>query len=362
MYIHGIERRRILRTAVAGGLLGALAGTTNRSAFAADSVPLRLWLQAQWWTDEYAAACEKAIAVRIQNTTTANNPTTFAKLMAGGGRDVDLVQIAGPFIPPMADKGILQPIDLSLIPNAEALYPDFKRPGYAFGKDGKQYGIPFVWGYDSLLYNADKVEKSDSFGVLYDDKYKGRIGLRDDAFFGLSTAALYLGKEHPFSLNPKELQEVKKFLISKKPIIRTFWGSFADVVTLMKNGDIWATAGWLPIYWVLKQTEKMNVQYPVAREGAPGWVACFVIPKETKSVEAAHKYINWILSADWATPIARDKGYYSTANLGVAGLPPEIKQALNIDNIDALMKRLKWSGFPPNLQDWTEAWTEFKAA
>ena len=60
--------------------------------------------------------------------------------------------------------------------------------------------------------------------------------------------------------------------------------------------------------------------------------------------------------------IARDKGYYSTASLGVAGLSPEIKQAMNYDGLDELMKRLKWSGFPPNLQEWTEAWTEFKAA
>lgn len=350
-------RRGLLKGTTAGLALGGL----TRPAFA-DAVPLKLWLQSQWWSDDYAAACEKAIGIKVQNTTTANNPTTFSKLMAGGGRDVDLVQIAGPFIPPMADKGILQSIDLSQIPNAKSQYPDFAKPDYVFGKDGKVYGVPFVWGYDSLLYNADKVAPSDSFGVLYDEKYKGHIGLRDDAFFGLSTAALYLGKDKPFAMSSKDLQDVKKFLISKKPIIRTFWSTFADVTTLMKNGDIWATAGWLPIYWVLKQTEKMNVQYPVPKEGAPGWVACFVIPKETKNVAAAYKYINWMLSADWAMPIARDRGYYSTASLGVATLPAETKQALNIDNLDSLMKRLKWSTFPPDLQEWTEAWTEFKAA
>jgi hypothetical protein len=69
-----------------------------------------------------------------------------------------------------------------------------------------------------------------------------------------------------------------------------------------------------------------------------------------------------MLSTDWAMPIARDKGYYSTSSLGTHGLPAEVKQALNLDHIDDLMKRLKWSSFPPNLQDWTEAWTEFKAA
>jgi spermidine/putrescine-binding protein len=356
-----LDRRQILKAAAAGALLGGLAPGRG-PALGADAVPVRLWLQSQWWSDEFAAACEKAAGVRIQNTTTANNPTTFSKLMAGGGRDVDVVQIAGPFIPPMADQGILQPIDLAQIPNAASLYPDFARPDYVFGKDGKQYGVPFVWGYDSLLYNADVVEESDSFGILYADKYKGRIGLRDDAFFGLSTAALFLGKDQPFALDAKELQDVKKFLISKKPIFRTFWSSFADVVTLMKNRDIWATAGWLPIYWVLKQTEHMNVRYPVPREGAPGWVACFVIPKETRSVEAVHRYINWMLSPEWAMPIARDKGYYSTGKLGVPGLSAEVKQALSYDNLDAQMKKLKWSSFPANLQDWTEAWTEFKAA
>jgi spermidine/putrescine-binding protein len=362
MDVH-LDRRQILKAATVGAAVGSLAlPLVSRAARAADAVPVRLWLQSQWWTDQYAAACEKAVGVRIQNTTTANNPTTFSKLMAGGGRDVDCVQIAGPFIPAMADQGILQPIDMSQIPNAKALYPDFAHPDYVFGKDGKQYGVPFVWGYDSLLYNADVVEESDSFGVLFADKYKGHIGLRDDAFFGLSTAALFLGKEQPFALSAKDLQEVKKFLIAKKPIFRTFWSSFADVVTLMKNKDIWATAGWLPIYWVLKQTEHMNVRYPVPREGAPGWVACMVIPKETKSVEAVHRFTNWMLSPEWATPIAQDKGYYSTGDLGVAGLSSEVKQALNYDNLDAQMKKLKWSTFPTNLQDWTEAWTEFKAA
>lgn len=357
-----IDRRKLLLGASASGLLGTLSPGLIGGARAADPVPVRLWLQSQWWADDYAAAAEKSVGVRISNTTTASNPTTFSKLMAGGGRDVDVVQIAGPFIPPMADRGILQPIDMSQIPNASALYPAFAKPDYVFGKDGKQYGIPFVWGYDSLLYNADHVAESDTFGVLYDEKYKGRIGLRDDAFFGLSTAALYLGKQQPFAMDSKDLQEVKRFLISKKPVIRTLWGSFAEVVTLMKNKDIWATAGWLPIYWVLKQTERMNVRYPVPREGAPGWVACFVIPKETKSVEAVHRYINWMLSPEWATPIAADKGYYSTGRLGRPGLKPEIVQALNYDNIEPLVQNLKWSGFPPNLQDWTEAWTEFKAA
>jgi len=357
------DRRRILKSGSAAAMVGGLAATMPRAtALAADEVPVRLWLQAQWWTDDYAAACAKATGVEIHNTTTISNPTTFSKLMAGGGRDADCVQIGGPFIPELVEAGLLQPLDMKQIPNASAVYPDFQRPDYLFGKDGKQYGVAFVWGYDSLLYNADMVEPSDSLGVLYSDKYKGHIGLRDDAFFGLSTAALYLRKEHPFALAGKDLQEVKNFLISKKPIFRTFWSSFADCVTLMKNRDIWATAGWLPIYWVLKRVEHMNVRYPVPKEGAPGWNACFVIPKEARSVDAVHRFVNWMLSPGWTVPIATDKGYYAASRLGISEIPPDVRQAMNLDHVDELVKKLTWSSFPKNLQDWTEAWTEFKAA
>jgi hypothetical protein len=69
-----------------------------------------------------------------------------------------------------------------------------------------------------------------------------------------------------------------------------------------------------------------------------------------------------MLSPEWATPIARDKGYYSAGRLGVPGLSAEVRQAMDYDDLDGLMKKLKWSSFPASLQDWTEAWTEFKAA
>jgi spermidine/putrescine-binding protein len=356
---HALDRRDLLTAALASGLG---AGVLGRRAFAQDITPLRLWLQSQWWSDEYAAAAERSTKIRIQNTTTVNNPTTFSKLMAGGGRDVDLVQIAGPFVSVLAQNGMLEPVDFAKIPNAGHMFPQFDKPDYTLGSDGKHYGVPFVWGYDSLLYNADHIPESDSFGVLYDEKYKGRIGIRDDAFFGISTAALYLGKRSPFELNVSEIQEVKRFLISRKPVFRTFWNSFSDVVTLMKNRDIWATAAWLPMYWVLSQSEKMNVRYPIPKEGAPGWVACFVIPKGSRTNEANHRFINWMLSAEWAAPIARDKGYYSCARLGITQLEPAVRKALNYDDIEAQMQKLQWSKFPPNLQDWTEAWTEFKAA
>ena len=46
---------------------------------------------------------------------------------------------------------------------------------------GKQYGIPDDWGFDAILYRSDKVHpKAKSWGLLFDDRYKGRIAWFDD--------------------------------------------------------------------------------------------------------------------------------------------------------------------------------------
>ena len=330
------------------------------AAVPAQTTPLRLWLQAQWWRDKDAAACERATGLKVQNTPTATNTLTLSKLLAGGGRDADVIQISHSFVAPLIKQGLLREIEFAQIPNSKHLFAPFDRPAYLAG-DGKQYGVPFVWGIDSLLYNADFVPESDSYAVLFDEKNRGRVGLRDDHYYSIATTAIYLGYPKPFHLTTKELQDVKKFLVSKKHIFRKLWVGFAEAVTLMKTKEIWATNGWLPMYWVLKK-EGMNVRYPVTREKSMGWVGVFLIPKESPAVPQAHKFINWMLSAEWAAPIGRDLGYYSPSRLALEGLTAEEQKLIRYDQVDAMMKNLIWVELPDNLQEWSEVWTEFKSA
>jgi len=356
-----MKRREFLNTMATVGVTAGVAGGLWPFSARAET-EMKLWLQAQWWSSEFAASCAKATDVRVQNTPTKNNSTTLAKLMAGGGQDADVVQISHPFVGPLIEGGKLQPIDYGRIPNAKHLFPPFQSAEYVKGKDGKTYGIPFVWGYDSLLYNADFIKGGDSFQVLFDDRYKGKIGLRDDPYYSISCAALALGKKNAFRLDSNELQEVKKFLIAKKPNIRTLWSSFSEVVNLMKSQEIWATQGWLPMYWVLRRQEKMNVRYPVPKEGAPGWVGCFVVPKESTNMAANYQFLDWMLMPEWSRTIGEQKGYYSSSRRALEGMSDEIRDVLGYDTIEKQMQQLVFGTLPENLQEWTQAWIEFKAA
>src|ERR1700747_3894100 len=101
--------------------------------------------------------------------TRESNP--LARIAAGARRDI-FRQYVG-WVQFFATSGLVQPWDPSLIPNFKHLNPFMVTAGQ-YG--GKQYGIPEDWGFDAILYRADKVTpKARSWALLFDDPYQGRI-------------------------------------------------------------------------------------------------------------------------------------------------------------------------------------------
>jgi spermidine/putrescine transport system substrate-binding protein len=86
----------------------------------------------------------------------------------------------------------VQPWNPKLISNFKNLNPFMVKAGQY---NGKQYGIPDDWGFDAILYRSDKVHpQAKSWGLLFDERYKGKIAWFDDLNM-LVIAGLYLG--HP---------------------------------------------------------------------------------------------------------------------------------------------------------------------
>ena len=53
----------------------------------------------------------------------------------------------------------LRALDMSNIPNAANLMPLFQQD--IVSRAGKTYMVPIVWGYDSVIYNADQIPTDD---------------------------------------------------------------------------------------------------------------------------------------------------------------------------------------------------------
>ena len=59
-------------------------------------------------------------------------------------------------------------------------YPDLNPALQEFGTiDGQQYFIVADWSFAAPMYRSDKVQPEDTWGVLFDSQYKGRISWWD---------------------------------------------------------------------------------------------------------------------------------------------------------------------------------------
>src|SRR5881396_1923128 len=157
-------------------------------------------------------------------------------------KDLDL-DIQQPFVRPLAQRKWIQPIDTSRLKNYGRMFEQFKSPEWAM-LDGKLYALPYYWGYDSVVYNAKHMpDGGDTWGRLWDDRYKGRLSLRDDALSSIQPVALFLGY-NPNRLTKAQLEDCKKFLISKKQHFRQLWSTYAEAVNLLRSEEVWALWGW----------------------------------------------------------------------------------------------------------------------
>jgi spermidine/putrescine-binding protein len=357
----GFDRRQFLKTASALGVGGLAGVSANPWAYAALPGPLRVnTIVSIWAREKDIKPFEQANGTEVKLTAWVSNIHQVTKTATGGTKLWDVITMINIFTDPVLRRKLFQPLDLREIPNAAQLWPQFQKPTYGM-YDGVQYGLPYVWGYDSILFNKGKIPKMESWKDMFDDRYKGRIALRDDPQFGLPIAALALGVKDPFALGSDELKEIKAFLVAKKPVIRKLWTGFAEALTLMRTGEVDAMMGWLPMWRILKK-EGMNVDFIIPSEKAFGWVHVYLVSKETKVLPTAYKFLDYVLDTPFSSSIAKDLAYFSPSRKVLAGLTDAEVKELRYDRIDEIQKSLIWGDVPVNLQEWNDTWSAFKAA
>lgn len=297
----------------------------------------------------------------------SSNTDTITKLASGAGRSFDVFNLSRQFIPVAIQRGLVAPLDMSKIPNATQLAPSFANADYSMA-GGKRYSVPFMFGYDSVVYNRKKLGEVDSYGVLFDEKYRGQISIKDDPGLSIPQTALFLGHPNPWRLSGSDLREVTNFLISKKPQFRKLWGGFAEAVSLLRSEEVVAVGdGWISMAWTLNEGGKGS-DFAIAnpKEKALVWTHDWLMPKEAlgrPAAESVYAFMNWSIGAEQAANMGRKVGYVSPSTAGLKLLTPEEAKVIGYDDYENVYRTgMPMNEFPANYQDWVEAWSRFKAA
>jgi spermidine/putrescine transport system substrate-binding protein len=271
----------------------------------------------------------------------------------------DVVLINSSFTPTATAESLIQPIDTSKITNFKDLNPQL-RDAPVFQKDGKVYGIAWVWGVTSIAYNTDKITDSpDTIELLWDPKYAGKVGWRDDAVEAVQMGALATGQDMN---SPPDLDKIKEKLKALKPQIKTFWSSEDEWNKAFAAGDFEVSVYWSGSAARSKKAFKLPVAFMVPKEGAIGWFDGLSIATNAPNVEAAHAFIDFMVSPEFYVRWDTSVGAPASANTAALGLEPADAFNRTVMGDPELQKRLQ---FMAPLSDerrkaYTDLWEEVK--
>lgn len=293
----------------------------------------------------------------VNMTLFASNDELFAKLRAGNP-GYDVIVPSNDFVERMAEAGMIDPLDHSLIPNMKNIDPSFIDVAY---DPGRKYSMPYTWLTLGIGYRKSKVKvKPDSWKVLFDsDEYKGRIAVLSEAGDMFRLYGKYLGKSVN-DLTAADIKRIEAMMIKQKPNIKAYHEDNGQDLLLKGevdlvleyNGDI-----------AQIMVEDDDIDFVLPKEGSQLNSDTLCIPKGAPHPKNAHAFINYLLDGEVDKKIT-ETILYPTPNLAAKALMPDSykNNPVIFPAADQLAK-CEYAKFRPDMQPlYEEAFTRVRAS
>lgn len=364
-----LSRRQFLQRGLALGLsasaLGALlaaCGEEEKEEPAAMDTTLPETITFFNWADYLDPALKRAFreetGVEVKETFFDTNDDLLAKMRAGA-TGYDVICPGGYIVSIMRKSGMLQPLDMSLIPSFSEIMPALQKPVFDDGADGKKYSVPYMFGNAGIGVRTDKVkEKVTSWSTMWDPKYKQQLTMLSAERTVLGEALKFLG----YSINTtsqEELDAARDKLIEQKPLVLKYEASglprsMAEGIPLVNCYDGDASVA-------KRQLGADLIDYVVPVEGGVFWVDNLAIPADAPSPYAAHLFIEFVTKAANSAQNSSWIGYQTPNEAAFAMIDDEIIRSLRPTEEQWAAGEIVNDLGEFNAA-YTQAWTQVKAA
>jgi spermidine/putrescine-binding protein len=313
----------------------------------------------------FLKAFEEENHCKVSASYMGSSDELVAKLRGGSSGNYDVISPSSDVATSIATAGLAAPLDLSKIPSYSQLSPQLTSLSLVRTK-GQVYGVPFMWGPDPIIYDTTVfTQPPDSWNVLWDPKYKGKISVWDD-LPTVYMAAQVLGYDKPepsqlYNLSDEQLEAVKKKLLELKPNIRKMWTTGGELTNLFQSHEVVIAMGW-PLNTVELKKTNFPVGETIPKENTTGWIDHLMITAGSENKELAYKFLEYMVEAKTQKQVT-DVTHYVPANpqAGQFMTPDQVK-ALHLDDVDSYQKRLYFWQNVPRRTKYTEIWNDVKAA
>ena len=313
----------------------------------------------------FVHAFEESHHCKISAAYMGSSDELVAKLRGGSAANYDVISPSSDVATSIATAGLAMPLDLSKLPTYEQLSSRLREMPLV-RVNGNVYGVPFTWGPNPLLYDTTAFKSApDSWTVLWDPKYRGKISVWDE----LSTvymAAQILGYDKPdpshlFNLSDEELGNVKKKLLELKPNIRKIWSTGGELTNLFENHEVIAAMGW-PLMTNQLRAAHFPVGETIPKENTTGWIDHLMVTAASEHKDLAVEFLETMIEAKTQKAVADVTGYDPANPQAAQYMTEDQKKSLHLDDVDQYMTRIYFWQQVPRRAKYNEIWNEVKAA
>lgn len=320
----------------------AVALTSGMVMFSANAMAANETVHLYTWTeyvpegllDEFT----KETGIKVEVSSLESNETMYAKLkIQGKDGGYDVIAPSNYFVSKMAREGMLMELDHSKLPVIKDLNQDWLDKPY---DKGNKYSLPQLLGAPGIAFNTNDYQgsKFTSWADLWNPEFKDKVQLLDDAREVFNIALLKLGK-NPNTTDPAEIKAAYEELLKLRPNVLAF--SSDNPANSFISGEVSVGQLWNGSVRIAKK-EQAPVDMVFPKEGPVLWVDTLAIPANSKNPEAAHKLINYLLSAPVAEKLTLAIGYPTSNMKALDVLPKEITQDPAIYPTADVLQKSHW--------------------
>lgn len=320
-----IKRRAVLKGAGAAGVAAAVGPWIVSPQALAASGEINVLMWSDYFSQDMLEKFRADTGVKVNYTGIGSNEEIINKMKATKGRGIDLCSPTNMRSPQWVELGLLQPFDMSRIPNLKNVNPAMTRVGdeeWNFAGKGSHW-LPSVWGTEAVAWRTDMYAPPGgipSYGNLWQPDVKGKTMLRPHS--GMLGAGLYLettGELEPGAMkraynDEKSMratwEKVTAFCIKNKEQVKLFWNDADSQKNGFLNDGVVVGQTWDGPPLTLKKNGD-PVTYQAPKEGALAWVDGMSLSIAAQNLDGVYAFIDYFYTPQFAGTGINHHGYNS---------------------------------------------------
>ena len=365
-----LSRRRFLKyLGLAGasiGLIGTPFTKAVKEAWAADSIRFDGWggVVSEAFREHAFKPFTKATGIKVIDGEFGGMDSYLTRVKASypPGGEFNIAHLSAVFdYARYVELGFSSVLDETKIPNLNNVMASMIRPLREITQ-GTLSAVPYDLGQTGIAYSTKHIskEKAEKLGasLLWDKSLKGKLGSwGGDHRTNMWYAALHTGQSPN---NMTDLKAIWAALREQRGLMKKYWSSGAELMSLLANEEIYATVAWSGRVAALQQ-EGHPIGY-LSPKGTYSWMEYLFVLKGT-DLEIAQKLLNFMLEPAAAIAVSEGQNYPPSLDPTKVKLTEKIKKMPAFDPTGKLEGYLfaKPSYWNSNQVEWTEKWDRIKA-